>query len=60
MLSLLSPSVDEDGTTNGNGVSGRKRKKSAKGWDGEAIVVASDSLGSVDDQDGKPHITFCY
>lgn len=53
VLSVLSPSVDEDAATNGNGTATTKRrKKSIKGWDGETIVLAGDSLRSIDEQDG--------
>lgn len=53
VLALLSPSLDEDASVNGtvNGLS-KKKKKSTKGWDGEAVVVAGDGSSMFGDHDG--------
>jgi hypothetical protein len=55
MMSLLSPSTGEDIMVNGNSSgAGRKKKKSTKGWDGEAVVVAAETSGAMNDHDSEP------
>ena len=51
VLSILSPLIEDDvnGTTDGTT---RRKKKSTKGWDGEAVVVAGESPKMGDEQDG--------
>lgn len=48
VLSILSPPLDEEGA---NSRMSRKRRKSIKGWDGEAVMVSRDGLGIIDDDE---------
>ena len=53
-MSLLSPGVDEDmlnGSTHGGTV--RKKKKSTKGWDGEAVGATAGTPVRADEHDGE-------
>lgn len=52
VLSILSPPLDDDWPANGHGTAPRRRKKSAKGWDGEAVMVSSNGLGALEEPDG--------
>ncbi|GJE92006.1 acyl-CoA N-acyltransferase [Phanerochaete sordida] len=51
VLSILSPPLDDDWPANGHGTAPRRRKKSAKGWDGEAVMVSSNGLGALEEPD---------
>ena len=51
VLSILSPLIEDDINGSANGV-GRRKKKSTKGWDGEAVVVAGEGANIADDHEG--------
>ena len=55
VLSMLSPSLDEELAANGGGMS-KKKKKNTKGWDGEAVVVSGDGSNLPYDHDGMCYV----